>query len=156
MAFLGESIIKIDDKGRVRIPTALKEGLSPKAQNKFVINRGFENCLNLYPFDVWENVKASVDSLNTFNRENREFVRRFYSGATELTLDASDRVNISKQLLSFAGMSKEIVLTPVKNYFELWDLQKYNEWLSKDDSGSFEDLADRVMGSLGEPKNINE
>jgi MraZ protein len=148
MAFLGESFIKIDDKGRLRIPTALKEGMSEEAQNKFVVNRGFENCLTLYPYDVWQVVKAKIDVLNTFNRENREFVRRFYSGATEMTLDAGDRINISKQLLEYAGISKEIVLTPVKDYFEIWDSKKYNDLMNQQDSSSFEDLAERVLGNL--------
>ena len=150
VAFLGEILIKMDDKGRMRIPTALKESMTEKAGNRFVVNRGFEHCLTLYPYDVWEGVKSSVDKLNTFNKENREFVRRFYSGATICTLDASDRINIPNQLLDFAGMTKEILLTPVKNYFELWDVNKYNSMMSSEDGSSFEDLAERVMGSKSE------
>jgi MraZ protein len=146
MAFLGEIVIKLDDKGRMRIPTALKEAMSDKAANRFVVNRGFENCLTLYPYDVWEVVKAKVDKLNTFNREKREFVRKFYSGATICSLDASDRINIPNQLLDFADMKKDIILTPVKDYYELWDQKKYNDMISQADSSSFEELAERVMG----------
>ena len=146
MAFLGEIVIKLDDKGRMRIPTALKEAMSDKAVHRFVVNRGFENCLTLYPYDVWEVVKAKVDKLNTFNREKREFVRKFYSGATICSLDGSDRINIPNQLLDFAGMKKDIILTPVKDYYELWDQKKYNDMISQADSSSFEELAERVMG----------
>jgi|688.fasta_scaffold02603_4 MraZ protein len=146
MAFLGEIVIKLDDKGRMRIPTALKEAMSDKAANRFVVNRGFENCLTLYPYDVWEIVKSKVDKLNTFNREKREFVRKFYSGATICSLDASDRINIPNQLLDFADMKKDIILTPVKDYYELWDQKKYNSMISLSDSSSFEELAERVMG----------
>lgn len=146
MAFLGEIVIKLDDKGRMRIPTALKESMSDKAAHRFVVNRGFENCLTLYPYDVWEVVKAKVDKLNTFNREKREFVRKFYSGATICTLDGSDRINIPNQLLDFASMKKDIILTPVKDYYELWDQKKYNDMISQADSSSFEELAERVMG----------
>ena len=146
MAFLGEIVIKLDDKGRMRIPTALKEAMSDKAAHRFVVNRGFENCLTLYPFDVWEGVKSKVDKLNTFNREKREFVRKFYSGATICSLDASDRINIPNQLLEFADMKKDIILTPVKDYYELWDQNKYNSMISISDNSSFEELAERVMG----------
>lgn len=146
MAFLGEIVIKLDDKGRMRIPTALKEAMSDKAAHLFVVNRGFENCLTLYPYDVWEVVKSKVDKLNTFNREKREFVRKFYSGATICALDGSDRINIPNQLLDFAGMKKDIILTPVKDYYELWDQKKYNDMISQADSSSFEELAERVMG----------
>jgi MraZ protein len=146
MAFLGEIVIKLDDKGRLRIPTALKEAMSAKANNQFVVNRGFENCLTLYPYDVWEQVKSRVDKLNTFNREKREFVRKFYSGATICTLDASDRINVPNQLLQFASMTKEIILTPLKDYYELWDLKTYNDLIAKSDLASFEELAEKVMG----------
>jgi MraZ protein len=150
MAFLGEIVIKLDDKGRMRIPTALKEAMSDKAAQRFVINRGFENCLTLYPYDVWEKVKANVDKLNTFNREKREFVRKFYSGATDCSLDASDRINIPNQLLEFASLTKDVILTPVKDYYELWDTKKYNDLIVNSDSSSFEDLAEKVMGDIDE------
>lgn len=150
MAFLGEIVIKLDDKGRMRIPTALKEAMSEKAGQRFVINRGFENCLTLYPYDVWENVKSKVDKLNTFNREKREFVRKFYSGATDCTLDASDRINIPNQLLDFASLTKNVILTPVKDYYELWDEKKYNDLIANSDNSSFEELAEKVMGDMDE------
>ncbi len=150
MAFLGEIVIKLDDKGRMRIPTALKEAMSDKAGHRFVVNRGFENCLTLYPYDVWENVKSGVDKLNTFKKAEREFVRIFYSGATVCSLDGSDRINIPNQLIDFAGMTKDIILTPVKNYYELWDVTKYNAMMQAEDGSSFEDLAERVMGDKEE------
>jgi MraZ protein len=112
------------------------------------VNRGFENCLTLYPYDVWGTVKAKIDTLNTFNKEQREFVRIFYSGATELVLDTGDRINISKQLLEYAGITKEVVLTPVKNYYEIWDSKTYNERMAKLNSASFEELAEKVMGNF--------
>lgn len=146
MSFLGEIAIKLDDKGRMRVPTALKEAMSENSGQKFVVNRGFEKCLTLYPYDVWQKVRSGVDELNTFNKENREFVRRFYSGATECSLDASDRINIPKQLLEYADMTKDILLTPVKNYYELWDEKKYDAMMTNSDNASFEDLAERVMG----------
>ncbi|MFY7861705.1 MAG: division/cell wall cluster transcriptional repressor MraZ [Chitinophagales bacterium] len=156
MSFLGEIAIKLDDKGRMRVPTALKESMAESAAHRFVVNRGFENCLTLYPYDVWELVRADVDKLNTFNKENREFVRRFYSGATVCSLDGSDRINIPKQLLEFADMKKDILLTPVKNYFELWDEKKYNSIMDSNDGSSFEDLAERVMGHKSDIQNTDD
>ena len=110
VGFLGEHEIKLDDKGRARIPAGLKENLSPAAKNQFVVVRGFESCLMLYPLDVWESVRAKVDTLNTFIKSNREFVRRFYAGATALEMDSNDRINLPKQLLEFAGITKEIII----------------------------------------------
>lgn len=147
MSFLAEIAIKLDDKSRMRVPTALKEAMHESAGQKFVINRGFENCLTLYPYNVWQEVRVEVDQLNTFNRENREFVRIFYSGATECSMDSGDRILIPKTLLAHAGISKDMILTPVKNYYELWDEAKHREKFGDVDSASFEDLAERVLGN---------
>lgn len=150
MAFLGECLIKIDDKGRLRIPTALKEAMPETSGMRFIVNRGFENCLTLYPYEVWVKVKSNVDKLNTYNSKKREFVRKFYSGATEMTLDTGDRINVPKHLLEYANITKEVMLTPIKDYFELWDVNKYNEFMNSSDNSSFEDLANDVMGDMDE------
>lgn len=156
VGFLGEHEIKLDDKGRARVPSGLKENLSPAAKNQFVVVRGFENCLMLYPMDVWEQVRAKVDKLNTFVKSNREFVRRFYAGASTLEMDSNDRINIPKQLLEYAGITKEIIITPHKNLFEIWDKKKYNDMMNADNGESYESLAEHVMGntSFDEPNQL--
>ena len=147
MGFLGEHEVKLDDKGRARVPAGLKESLAPSAKNQFVVVRGFENCLMLYPLNVWEQVKTQVDKLNTFKKSNREFVRRFYAGASTLEMDSSDRINIPKHLLEFAGITKEIIITPHKNLYEIWDKKRYNDLMSADTGESYETLAEQVMGN---------
>ncbi|MGB1248386.1 MAG: division/cell wall cluster transcriptional repressor MraZ, partial [Chitinophagales bacterium] len=147
MGFLGEHEVKIDSKGRLRLPGALKQQLNPACKGRFVINRGFETCLEIYPFDVWEKVRTRIEKLNQFKKTNRAFIRAFLRGATELTLDSADRLNIPKQLLEWANIENGAILTPGKNTLELWNKDRYEEELSID-SDVFADLAEDVLGDI--------
>lgn len=147
MSFLGEYEIKLDAKGRLRLPGALKQQLTPEVKGRFVVNRGFEECLEIYPFDVWEKVRAKVERLNQFKKKERAFIRYFLRGATEIVLDGADRLNIPKHLLDYAGIKGDAIITPGKNTLELWDKDKYEQELAMD-SESFADLAEDVLGDF--------
>ena len=147
MSFLGEYELKLDAKGRMRLPGALKQQLNPEVKGRFVINRGFEECLEIYPFDVWETVRKKVERLNQFKKKERAFIRYFLRGATEIVLDGADRLNVPKHLLDYAGIKGEAIITPGKNTLELWDKAKYEKELAMD-SDSFADLAEDVLGDF--------
>ncbi|MFT4969047.1 MAG: MraZ protein [Chitinophagales bacterium] len=147
MSFLGEYELKLDAKGRMRLPGALKQQLNPEAKGRFVVNRGFEECLEIYPIDVWEKVRKKVERLNQFKKKERAFIRYFLRGATEIVLDSADRLNVPKHLLDYAGIDGEAIITPGKNTLELWDKSKYEKELAMD-SDSFADLAEDVLGDF--------
>jgi len=142
--FLGEFEIRLDAKGRFKLPAGLKRQLGTSPDRRFVVNRGFEKCLNLYPLTAWQRVSSKVKSLNTFKRKHREFVRYFFRGATEVTCDASDRVLLPKQLQTYAGIEKEIILFGHTDKIEIWDKKRYEELLNVD-AEIYADLADEIM-----------
>ena len=144
---LGEYICKLDPKCRVKLPSALKKQLRPEDNGRFVLTRGFEQCLVLYPYGEWERISAAVNKLNTFVKKNRDFVRYFFRGATEMTLDGTDRLLLPKRLLEHVGIEKEVVLFAHSNKVELWNKQRYEEFLEMD-SDDFADLAEEVMGTI--------
>jgi len=143
--FLGEYPVTLDGKGRLKIPAALKKQMNPAVNGRFVINRGFEKCLVLYPYDEWEKVVARVNKLNTFKKEHRDFVRIFYRGATELTIDGADRLLVPRHLLEFAGIKSDALLAARNTVIEMWNEKTYQGQM-KVDSDQFADLAERVMG----------
>ena len=143
--FLGEYPVTIDAKGRLKIPIALKKQFNPAVKGRFVINRGFEKCLVLYPYDEWEKVVARVNRLNTFKKEHRDFVRVFYRGATELSLDSADRLLLPKHLLEFGGIKTDALLAARNTVIEMWNEKTYHSEM-KVDSDQFAGLAERVMG----------
>ena len=74
---LGEYDCKMDAKGRMRMPSGLISQLEDTEEYTFVINRGFEKCLILYPEDVWERITGEINQLNLYNKKNRDLVRYF-------------------------------------------------------------------------------
>ncbi|MCB9080087.1 MAG: division/cell wall cluster transcriptional repressor MraZ [Lewinellaceae bacterium] len=147
LKLLGEYECKIDDKGRMRLPSGLIGQLGEREAYAFVINRGFEECLMLYPEEVWDRISAQVNQLNQFNKKNREFVRQFHRGATQITMDSSDRILVTKRLLEYAGIERDAVLSAYNDRIEIWSKQRYDE-LMEEDQSDFADLAEEVLGQL--------
>ena len=143
--FHGEFDCKLDPKGRLMMPTSLRKQLPTEAQEKFMINRGFEKCLVLYPMNEWIKIVEDVNQLNDFIKRNREFSRYFHRGATELELDNTGRILLPKRLLEFAGIDKEIVLSARNNKIEIWAPDKY-EALFNDEPEGYSSLAEETMG----------
>lgn len=142
---IGEFECKLDSKGRFMLPSGLKKQLPPEVQDRFVINRGFEKCLVLYPQTEWKTISDEVNQLNLYNRKNREFVRYFYRGASELSLDSASRMLLPKQLMNYAGIEKDLVLFAFSNRVEIWAKGAYSNLLT-DEPEDFSTLAEEVMG----------
>lgn len=145
--FLGEFECKLDTKGRMVLPAALKRQMPDVEREGLVINRGLEAHLVIYTRHEWNKLMEDLSRLNAFDRKNREFIRKFMRGATELMLDASGRVLIPKTLAMYAGINAEIVLACQFNKIEVWDKAAYDaQW--EDQGDDFALLAEEVMGSL--------
>ncbi len=145
----GEYICKMDSKGRIRLPSLLLRQLGGSGPFRFFINRGFEKCLMIYPEKVWESNLERISKLNVYRTQDRNFIRYFYRGVTDVTTDGADRILINKGLLEYAGAEKEIVLFAYLDRIELWDKGTYDNWLNQEPS-DFADLAEQVLGKLHE------
>jgi MraZ protein len=141
---IGEFECRIDVKGRFMLPAGLKKQLPPEEQERFVINRGFEKCLVLYPRNVWKVISDEVNQLNLYSKKNRDFVRYFYRGATEMVLDSANRLLLPKQLSIYAGIEKEVVLSAFSNRVEIWSKGVYDNLLTNEPE-DFSKLAEEVM-----------
>lgn len=143
---IGEFECKLDAKGRILLPSALKKQISEEACNKFVINRGFEKCLVLYPKNEWEAITKEINKLNLYNKKNRNFVRYFFRGATELNIDGNNRVLLPKKLLEYAEIDKELILFAFSNRIEVWAKDAYESMMTEEPD-DFAELAEEVMGT---------
>ncbi|TVR78922.1 MAG: division/cell wall cluster transcriptional repressor MraZ [Chitinophagaceae bacterium] len=150
--FLGEYECKVDAKGRLMIPSGLNKQLLPEARDRFVVNRGFEKHLVLYPFNEWEKISSEINRLNLYVKKNRQFVRYFYRGATELSPDSNNRILFPKSLMEYANLKKDVVLFAYSNRIEIWNKEEY-EGLLDDEPADFSDLAEDVMGDLSKEDN---
>jgi MraZ protein len=128
------------------LPAALKKQLLPALQNGFVLKRAvFQPCLELYPMTEWELLMQKVNKLNRFKKKNNDFIRRFTAGVKMIEVDTTGRLLIPKDLVAFASISKEIVVSSAINIVEIWDKQNYEQAID-DATGDFADLAEEVMG----------
>jgi MraZ protein len=148
MNLVGEYDCNLDNKGRLLLPAGLKKQLAPGEDSRFVINRGFEKCLVLYPGLEWKRISDEINQLNIYIKKNREFVRYFYRGATELIADGSNRLLIPRPLLEYADITKEVILFAFSSRIELWDKHKYQTLLT-DEPEDFARLAEEVMSKKG-------
>ena len=137
--FLGEYDCKIDAKGRLRLPAQLTKQLGEAARLPMVVNRGFEMHLVIYTQTEWNKITAELESLNQFVAKNREFIRYFHRGATELELDAADRILLSKTLCEYAKIESEVVLFAYFNKIEIWSKAEYDN-LIKNEPSDFSDF----------------
>ena len=138
---------KADSKGRVMLPAGLKKELMPVLNDGFVIKKSvFYKCLELYPKSEWEEEMSGIDKLNRFVKKNIDFIRKFMAGVKPLLLDATGRIQIPKDLMVFAGIEKNIVMTSQINKIEIWDKESYDEVVG-DEEIDFGVLAEKVMGN---------
>ncbi len=138
---------KADAKGRLMISSAFKKQLAPVLQEGFVVKRAvFQPCLELYPMQEWNQMMAKINKLNRFVKKNNDFIRRFTAGVKVVEMDASGRLLIPKDLIVFADIKKQVVLSSAINIIEIWDKDRYEKAID-DAAVDFAELAEEVMGN---------
>ncbi len=135
--FMGEYHHTIDEKGRIIIPAKFREMLG----EKFIVTRGIENCLFVYPNDEWQKIVTKLEALPFTKRDARQFVRFFLSGATIAEFDKQGRVNLTSPLIDYAKLQKDCVVIGTGSRLEIW---------SKEDWDNFFESAKDNMSDIAE------
>lgn len=141
--FMGEYQHNMDNKGRVIVPAKFRDLLG----ENFVATRGLDNCLFVYPMHEWSILEKKLTSLPITSKNARTFVRFFFSGATECSLDNQGRISIPANLRDFAELQKELVIIGLANRIEVWAKERWDNYLD-DAEESYEDIA-AAMEELG-------
>ncbi|MCH3964196.1 MAG: division/cell wall cluster transcriptional repressor MraZ [Clostridium sp.] len=140
--FIGEYEHCLDSKNRIIIPSKFRQDLG----NSFIITKGLDKCLYVYTTDQWKILEDKLEKLPLTNKSARAFVRFFFSGANELSIDKQGRVLVPQSLLEYASIEKEVVSIGVSNRIEIWS--KIN-WIEYNNSNiDFDDIAEQ-MSQLG-------
>lgn len=141
--FIGEYNHTLDNKGRITIPSKFREGLG----DEFVITKGLDNCLFVYPKDEWKIFEDKLKTLPLTSKDARAFVRFFFAGASECNLDKQNRVLLPKNLRIHSELQKDAVIIGVSTRIEIWSREKWNEY-TEDETLSYENIAEN-MAELG-------
>lgn len=140
---LGEYNHNIDEKGRVSVPAKFREDLG----TSFIVTKGLDECLFAYSKAEWVKFEEKLKSLPLTNTNARNFVRFFFSGATECEVDKQGRINIPQNLREYASLSKELCIIGVSTRVEIWNKEKWENYTSPDNM-DVDDIASQ-MSDLG-------
>jgi MraZ protein len=154
MNFIGEYIAKLDNKGRAVFPASLRRQLESLEQDKFVLTKGIDKCLVLYPIKEWDKLNEKLNRLNQFVEKNRRFIRQFRSGHIETSLDSAGRILIHKPHLDHTNIKSEVYFVANGKTIEIWAKEKYEEEVNSN-SEDFGKLAEDVMGDIDFDFNID-
>jgi MraZ protein len=146
ISFIGDYTVRLDPKGRLSFPAAFKKQIREALQDGFVLKRDvFENCLIMYPMEEWERQNKIIRSrTNPYNKEHARFLRMFFSGTAEVSLDANNRMLIPKRLLEYANVKNEVVLAGQSGRIEIWASEGYDTVSAAD--GDFAAMAEKILG----------
>lgn len=138
--FMGEFQHSIDEKGRIIIPAKFRELLG----TSFVVTRGLDHCLFVYPMEEWSLLEQKLKSLPLMKADARAFSRFFFSGATEVEWDKQGRVNLPGNLRQYAKLEKECVIIGVSNRVEIWSKETWSEYYDTSEQ-SFNEIAEKLV-----------
>lgn len=145
--FRGRFEHTIDSKGRVSIPSKFREILRERYDDERVVITTFDNCLVMYPYREWTLLEERASNLSMLKREVKAFVRLFFSGATECSIDKLGRILIPPALRNYAGLEKDVVLAGMLNKIEIWSKDRWETEIAKAQE-NFDALSD-VIADLG-------
>ena len=132
--FKGTYLHALDHKNRVNIPSKFRGNPESPDAEHYVIVRGFEGCLYVYPHASWLIIEEKA----------RYFVRMMLSNAADARVDKQGRIAIPQNLLDLAGIKKEVTIRGVFDKFELWDPGRLREYESSQPD-SYEDIAGQLL-----------
>lgn len=131
--FRGATLINLDSKGRLAVPTRYRETLSKTSQSQMVCTIDLHQpCLLLYPLPEWEIIEQKLSSLSSMNPAERRVQRLLLGHASECQMDNAGRLLIASTLRQHASLTKEVMLVGQFNKFELWDEQAWYQQVKDD------------------------
>lgn len=137
---IGEYYHTLDKKGRVIVPSRFREKLG----ESFLVTRGLDSCLFLYPRQEWESLENKLKNLPFTKAETRAFLRIFFSGASEVEIDKQGRILVPSLLREHAHLNKDVVFIGVSNRAEIWGKEIWEEYSNKSNL-SFEQVAESLL-----------
>lgn len=139
--FMGEFHHTIDSKGRIIVPAKLRENLG----EQFIVTRGLEGCLFIYPKNEWEHIINKYKELPD-TKDRRYFMRIFLSGATVCELDKQGRINIPAPLVQYSKLIKDCLIIGVDERLEIWSKESWEAFIDENED-NLSDIADNLFAS---------
>lgn len=138
--FIGEYEHTLDTKGRIIIPSKFREKLG----DEFVMTKGLDNCLFVYPKSEWSVLEEKLKTLPLTSRDARAFIRFFFAGASECSLDKQGRVTIPGNLRKHSKLDKEAIVIGVSTRMEIWSKDEWESY-NEDENLSYDSISEKML-----------
>jgi len=146
--FIGEYAYSLDSKGRVNIPAKFRQSLSADSQNTFVITRGLDPCIWVYPLEQWKEIENNLRNLSSVKNIHRTFVRDTARYASPSTYDKQGRITLTPSLTEYAILEKDVLIIGMINKIEIWNpntLKIVDQQNLEIEPDAYDDLADKII-----------
>ena len=146
--FTGEYAYSLDSKGRVNIPDKFRQVLSEDNENTFVIARGMDPCIWVYPLAQWKEIETNLRSLSSLSKIHRTFVRNTARYASPSTYDKQGRITLTPSLIEYAGLEKDALIIGMVSKMEIWNpvqMDKTDKETIKIDPEAYDELAEKII-----------
>ena len=146
--FIGEYAYSLDSKGRVNVPAKFRQSLSEDNENTFVITRGVDPCIWVYPLSHWKEIESNLRSLSSISKIHRTFVRNTARYASPSTYDKQGRITLTPSLIEYADLDKDALIIGMINKMEIWNPDRLDETDQQNmeiDPAAYDDLADKII-----------
>ena len=146
--FIGEYAFSLDSKGRVNVPAKFRQSLSEDSENTFVITRGVDPCIWVYPLSHWKEIESNLRNLSSISKIHRTFVRNTARYASPSTYDKQGRITLTPSLIEYADLDKDALIIGMINKMEIWNPDRLDETDQQNmeiDPAAYDDLADKII-----------
>ena len=146
--FIGEYAYSLDSKGRINVPAKFRQSLSEDNENTFVITRGVDPCIWVYPLSHWKEIESNLRSLSSISKIHRTFVRNTARYASPSTYDKQGRITLTPSLIEYADLDKDALIIGMINKMEIWNPDRLDETDQQNmeiDPAAYDDLADKII-----------
>ena len=146
--FIGEYAYSLDSKGRVNIPAKFRQSLSDDNEGTFVITRGMDSCVWVYPLIQWKDIESNLRNLSSLSKINRIIVRNTARYASPSTYDKQGRITLTPSLIDYAGLDKDVLIVGMVNKIEIWNPTRLDETDKQNleiDPAAYDELAKNII-----------
>lgn len=145
--FYGEFHHQLDRKGRIVLPSKIREAAKNNFIEKFFITRGLDKCLFMFGEDEWKTQEQKFRAIPFTKSQARKFNRIYFSGAMEITFDKQGRILVPQYLKDFAGINRDVVIIGVSNRIEIWSKEIWLEFYNTSRQ-AFEEISEKLIENL--------
>ena len=121
---------QLDEKGRIILPSKLRSSLG----DRLYIIKGYEGCLSVFCEKDFQEYIKKFKELPYNEKLTRDVVRIAMSSVSELIVDKQYRIQLQKEVIEKYGISKELTIVGVIDHIEIWNRDKWNEYISNNEN----------------------